>query len=262
MKTIKQWIETLPEPYRNLALNNTSQEILNDKDYCASLRDALLNAFSWEETDKGANFWSTVSRSVFTEMETKEDVKFNPIMSNREFIENFSGRAKRNATEEAIKGRGKDLYNLMPMDLLSKAIDRHLYYANGHETVIDSPMQKVLKFLLGGEEELLVDALAITSILWSKERGETAKVFSSTLIMEMTKGLMVGQKKYGKNHFSNEGVVMPVSSCFNSYMGHWNKFMAKDIHNIDPDDLINHGAKSANNICIMWHNRVHGDDRK
>lgn len=57
MKTIKQWLEELPEPYRTQALENADRCDL-DKD-AKSKPAALRNAFEWEETpeDQGYYYW-------------------------------------------------------------------------------------------------------------------------------------------------------------------------------------------------------------
>ena len=55
MKTAKEWFETLKEPYRTQAIDNTSDEYLG-KEY-EHLSDALLSSFSWIETPQKFYYW-------------------------------------------------------------------------------------------------------------------------------------------------------------------------------------------------------------
>lgn len=52
MKTIKQWLEELPEPYRTQALENLKSDKYD------SIEKALLNAFDWWNSPEGWNYWS------------------------------------------------------------------------------------------------------------------------------------------------------------------------------------------------------------
>lgn len=55
MKTIKEWLEELPEPYRTQALENVSEYSLSQKD--ESLSEALKGAFTWIFTPQGHYYW-------------------------------------------------------------------------------------------------------------------------------------------------------------------------------------------------------------
>lgn len=61
MKTIEQWFNELPEPYRSQALENTlnqwGEKIL--KAPAHSIKLALLTGFTWEDTPKeqGHRYW-------------------------------------------------------------------------------------------------------------------------------------------------------------------------------------------------------------
>lgn len=52
MKTIKQWLEELPEPYRTQALENYERKQMSH-----SLSLALASAFHWHYTPEGWNYW-------------------------------------------------------------------------------------------------------------------------------------------------------------------------------------------------------------
>jgi hypothetical protein len=57
-ETIKDWLETLPDGYRERALANLD----NDSSLVTSgnLSGALFNAFEWDETKEGDAFWDSV----------------------------------------------------------------------------------------------------------------------------------------------------------------------------------------------------------
>ena len=55
MKTIKEWLEELPEPYRTQAINNTSEQ--NSLKLKSSLSDAIYSAFAWSKTPEGLQYW-------------------------------------------------------------------------------------------------------------------------------------------------------------------------------------------------------------
>lgn len=58
MKTIKQWLEELPEPYRTQALENYE----NNK--VQSLSFALINAFEWYDTPEGIEYWADLNKKI------------------------------------------------------------------------------------------------------------------------------------------------------------------------------------------------------
>lgn len=61
MKTIREWFETFPEPYRSQALGITmkdrGQEYLNDTTETAY--EALDGAFTWGAQQQGQEYWQT-----------------------------------------------------------------------------------------------------------------------------------------------------------------------------------------------------------
>ena len=58
-KTIKEWLEELPDGYRERALSYTNEDIL-DVSYIDSIVDALNAAFTWGNTREGHKFWLEV----------------------------------------------------------------------------------------------------------------------------------------------------------------------------------------------------------
>lgn len=68
MKTIREWLSELPEPYRSKAVLNTSKRILNSKS--RTLGETLISAFSWEATTDGYEYWNDLWRR-----ETSKDRK-------------------------------------------------------------------------------------------------------------------------------------------------------------------------------------------
>lgn len=59
MKTIRQWLEELPEPYRTQALENIRvKEVLGLPEL--SFEVALRSAFTWDATPQGYDYWLAV----------------------------------------------------------------------------------------------------------------------------------------------------------------------------------------------------------
>jgi hypothetical protein len=70
MKTITQWLQTLPEPYRSQALNQP--EALRFREYphsqeCDSLNEAINNAFLWKGTEQGQDYWLDIAERAETD---------------------------------------------------------------------------------------------------------------------------------------------------------------------------------------------------
>lgn len=58
MKTIKEWLETLPEPYRTEAIENATNEgSIRFRTKHKSLSEALGSAFTWYFTLQGHDYW-------------------------------------------------------------------------------------------------------------------------------------------------------------------------------------------------------------
>ena len=62
MKTIKEWLEELPEPYRKKSINNTPKKVLEV--YKQSLEKALLASFVWNNSKEGHDYWVFVFESL------------------------------------------------------------------------------------------------------------------------------------------------------------------------------------------------------
>lgn len=65
-KTIKQWFETLPEPYRTQALNNANIFLLDQEE--TNMEDAFYNGFFWAFSPEGYDYWeefiNNISRKI------------------------------------------------------------------------------------------------------------------------------------------------------------------------------------------------------
>jgi len=58
-KTIKEWLESLYEPYRTQALENMDNDgVPNSLE--SSLRDAIEGAFWWESSPQGHYYWKNL----------------------------------------------------------------------------------------------------------------------------------------------------------------------------------------------------------
>ena len=64
MKTVKEWLETLDEPYRSQALENLNMNIEYADILEPSLADALSGAFTWKGTPQGHDYWSKLVNSL------------------------------------------------------------------------------------------------------------------------------------------------------------------------------------------------------
>ena len=61
-KTIKQWLNTLNEPYKTKALQQTNKDILKEK--VDSLIIALYKMFVWEDSVEGDEYWRDLVLSL------------------------------------------------------------------------------------------------------------------------------------------------------------------------------------------------------
>ena len=61
-KTIKEWLNTLKEPYKTKALRQTNEDILNL--YCDSLLNSLYQMFDWQSSFEGLEYWSDLTSSL------------------------------------------------------------------------------------------------------------------------------------------------------------------------------------------------------
>lgn len=57
-KTIKEWYETLPEPYKSQALKNCFKNRLTNTR--SSLAGAIMEGLSWSSTPEGGEYWKSL----------------------------------------------------------------------------------------------------------------------------------------------------------------------------------------------------------
>lgn len=62
-KTIREWFEELPEPYRSEAIDNCKR-CDNEE---VSLPDALQAGFNWSTSKQGHSYWSKLNLKLITE---------------------------------------------------------------------------------------------------------------------------------------------------------------------------------------------------
>ena len=72
MKTIREWLEELPEPYRTQAIDNAENPecfgVLQsgcDGRLENTGLSALRVAFQWHRTNEGIRYWSNVAKTKF-----------------------------------------------------------------------------------------------------------------------------------------------------------------------------------------------------
>ena len=69
MKTIHEWFKELPEEYRDNALNNAHDMILQfiaPANKFPNAASALAGSFDWQESPEGFDYWKTLHR-IFLE---------------------------------------------------------------------------------------------------------------------------------------------------------------------------------------------------
>ena len=57
-KTIKEWFNELPEGYRERAIKNTQERLMNTHE--PTMVEAICRSFRWRDTPEGAAFWMDV----------------------------------------------------------------------------------------------------------------------------------------------------------------------------------------------------------
>ena len=62
MKTIEEWLDQLPEPYRSQAINSSIKETLNLR--CDTARAALSGAFVWADSKEGRHYWKEFFKTL------------------------------------------------------------------------------------------------------------------------------------------------------------------------------------------------------
>jgi hypothetical protein len=61
-KTVKDWLNTLKEPYKSKALNNLQKEVINVK--VISISKALKQSFDWDNSQEGWEYWNDLASSL------------------------------------------------------------------------------------------------------------------------------------------------------------------------------------------------------
>lgn len=61
-KTVKEWLNTLKEPYKNKAINQTNDFILNTK--TKDLISSLFCMFDWNDSNEGFEYWKDLTSSL------------------------------------------------------------------------------------------------------------------------------------------------------------------------------------------------------
>lgn len=64
-KTVREWLEELPEPYRSQAIENLVKYPLpRSKCFFKKMEDALLHGFDWDLTPQGFSYWHRVKHGI------------------------------------------------------------------------------------------------------------------------------------------------------------------------------------------------------
>ena len=94
MKTIREWLSELPEPYRSQALENVDEKFIEygyNKNRCKSISTAILYAFDWSLSKQGHKYWDLLHieliKNKFKSFAVKTVNEEAVIKSNREIAE-------------------------------------------------------------------------------------------------------------------------------------------------------------------------------
>jgi hypothetical protein len=63
-KTIKEWLNLLPEPYKTQSLNNLNPEKGDIIKY--HLEDAVVGAFKWDDSVEGTQYWIKITDQIIS----------------------------------------------------------------------------------------------------------------------------------------------------------------------------------------------------
>ena len=61
-KTVKQWLNTLKDPYKTKAIRQTNKHILDSKS--KDLISSLYCMFNWDNSFEGYEYWSDLASSL------------------------------------------------------------------------------------------------------------------------------------------------------------------------------------------------------
>ena len=59
---IKSWLTTFPEPYKSQAIKNLNLRF--GEFFASSARIALANAFDWDESKEGYDYWENFCTNI------------------------------------------------------------------------------------------------------------------------------------------------------------------------------------------------------
>ena len=65
MKTIREWLEELPEPYRTQAIYNVIHDDdpvdLDSEFFTDNVAEVICSTFVWSGTEQGIDYWSDIA---------------------------------------------------------------------------------------------------------------------------------------------------------------------------------------------------------
>ena len=65
-KTVREWLNELPEPIRTRAVKNYDESFCEDK-YAVSVNSAVNCAFNWDKSIEGNQYWANVYIGEYSE---------------------------------------------------------------------------------------------------------------------------------------------------------------------------------------------------
>lgn len=90
-KSIEQWLNELPEPFRTQSLFNKKHYAVSNTGLKYTLHSALLEAFAWGKTPEGFDYWRELFRQlVFIYNNEQKEIDLKNLKTYRELIEQLN----------------------------------------------------------------------------------------------------------------------------------------------------------------------------
>jgi hypothetical protein len=122
-KTIKEWLEELPEGYRERALANTYKSLLEAHD--VSMVKALTRGFVWGKSQERFDFWADVESHYATGTPLPPlPQKTKPLKSNEQIFDEVAASVMAEYSPSGFRKKFKTLHKAIII-AMEKAVEQH-----------------------------------------------------------------------------------------------------------------------------------------
>ena len=122
-KTIKEWLEELPEGYRERALNNLRKVAINWHE--PTMVGAITGAFLWVESPEGLDFWADVKNHYATGTPLPPlPQKTKPLKSNEQIFDEVAASVMAEYSPSGFRKKFKTLHKAIII-AMEKAVEQH-----------------------------------------------------------------------------------------------------------------------------------------